>query len=205
MAFGQNFDFFRQSVHWTWVIPNSKVAYRWRNYYGCTYALKMHDFTRRAYSSVTASPFSCLRRHTGTVRRTVENRTLDFPIPPVYKRGYGVGPPVSLSRFVANIIMCHKPHTVRMHEPSPSTLRPPSRLSPPLPPWGGSLWMWSQCGIDREILLPADFVNYSLYAIYCWNDLSMTMNRSIKSGERPCYLCKNRVEKENKIALHRKE
>jgi len=62
MAFCQNSDFFRQSVHWTWVIPNSKVAYRRRNY-GFNYALKMHDFTRRAHSSVTVSPFSCLRRH----------------------------------------------------------------------------------------------------------------------------------------------
>jgi len=53
MAFCQNFDFFRQSVHWTSVIPNSKVAYRWRIYYGCSYALKMHDFTRRAHPTVT--------------------------------------------------------------------------------------------------------------------------------------------------------
>jgi len=62
--------FFRQSMHWTVVIPKAKVAYRWRNYYGCTYALKMHDFTRSVHSSMTVSPFSCLRRHTGTVRLT---------------------------------------------------------------------------------------------------------------------------------------
>jgi len=30
----------------------------------------MHDFTPRAHSSVRVSPFSCLRRHTGTVGLT---------------------------------------------------------------------------------------------------------------------------------------